>query len=476
MKRNTSSYLHRDERFKQLRSEDSESGLRLRTEDERLQHRREEWMIQQEREREHEKLKKKMILEYELRRAREKKLALSKRSKTKSRSPEIQDRNNASNTSKTFILFEKSKSSDDTSLFRGPEGTQISATELRKIKVDIHRVLPGKPTTTTDEVKRDIINPEDVMVKRRTGKMLFFVSIINNLKIYHQRSSKGEGSKPIFEREEIKNVFTHTSEITEHGTVLVVNIERSENEITCKNHAVSSNSSRGRSFQHTSSRYSSFASQKIEEMAGLNKNICHLLCQHYLPVQKEKGVLRERSCSRDRNKEYKKKDRQYEKLRTDNEKEKLSQEKTSRKRYSRSREQEQKSYKNENSYREYREPSRARSRDRRERERSGERKKTSSLLNNYNYSNNYNNNNYNNNYNNNSKKLYYNINYIEQIPVPVYYGNFPPNPIMVRPWVPMQEQIPRFRYIGPLTSFPPRFIPPNMYRRLPLNPRFRPMY
>nr|ABV58873.1 complementary sex determiner [Apis cerana] len=444
MKRNTSSYLHRDEKFKQLRSEDSESGLRLRTEDERLRHRREEWMIQQEREREHEKLKKKMILEYELRRAREKRLALSKRSKTKSRSPEIQDRNNASNTSKTFILFEKSKSSDDTSLFRGPEGTQISATELRKIKVDIHRVLPGKPTTTTDEVKRDIINPEDVMVKRRTG----------------------EGSKPIFEREEIKNVFTQTNEITKHRTVLVVNIERSENEITCKNHAVSSNSSRSRNFEHTSSRYSSFASQKIEEMAGLNKNICHLMCQHYLPVQKEKaGVLRERSCSGDRNKEYKKKDRQYEKLRTDNEKEKLSQEKTSRKRYSRSREQEQKSYKNENSYREYRETSRERSRDRRERERSGERKKTSSLSNNYNYSNNY-----------NSKKLYYNINYIEQIPVPVYYGNFPPNPIMVRPWVPMQEQIPRFRYIGPLTSFPPRFIPPNMYRRLPLNPRFRPMY
>nr|ABV58868.1 complementary sex determiner [Apis cerana] len=456
MKRNTSSYLHRDERFKQLRSEDSESGLRLRTEDERLQHRREEWMIQQEREREHEKLKKKMILEYELRRAREKKLALSKRSKTKSRSPEIQDRNNASNTSKTFILFEKSKSSDDTSLFRGPEGTQISATELRKIKVDIHRVLPGKPTTTTDEVKRDIINPEDVMVKRRTG----------------------EGSKPIFEREEIKNVFTQITENTEHDTVLVLNIEKSENEtVTCKKYVAPSNFLRNQthSFQHTSSRYSSFASQEIQEMAGLNKNICHLLCQHYLPVQKEKGVLRERSCSRDRNKEYKKKDRQYEKLRTDNEKEKLSQEKTSRKRYSRSREQEQKSYKNENSYREYRETSRERSRDRRERERSGERKKTSSLSNNYNYNNNSNNYYNNNNYNN--KKLYYcNINYIEQIPVPAYYGNFPPNPIMVRPWVPMQEQIPRFRYIGPLTSFPPRFIPPNTYRRPPLNPRFGPMY
>lgn len=70
-------------------------------------------------------------------------------------------------------MYYRSKSSDDTSLFRGPEGTQVSATELRKIKVDIHRVLPGKPTTTTDELKRDIINPEDVMLKRRTGKMLY---------------------------------------------------------------------------------------------------------------------------------------------------------------------------------------------------------------------------------------------------------------------------------------------------------------
>nr|ABW36161.1 complementary sex determiner [Apis dorsata] len=448
MKRNTSSSYH-DKRFRQLRNEDNEIGLRSRTKEERLQHKREEWMIQQEREREYEKLKKKRILEYELRRAREKKL--SKRSKTKSRSPENRD---TSNTSKTFILSEKLESSDGISLFKGPEGTQINATELRKIKVDIHRVLPGKPTTTTDKLKRDIINPEDVMLKRRTG----------------------EGSKPIFEREEIKDVLK-TNEITKHHTVLVVNIEGSENEIICKNHATSSNSlrSRSRSFQHTSSSYSSLASQEIQEITGLNKNICHLLCQHYLPLQKKNaGISRERSCSK--NREYnKKKDRQYEKLY--NEKKKLLQEKTSRKRYSRSREREQKSHKNENSYREYREISRERSRDRRERER--ERKIISSLSNNYNYKN-YNNNynNYNKHYNNKhyNNKQYYNINYIEQIPVPVYYGNFPSEPITVKPWVSMQEQVPRFRYIGSLTPLP-RFIPPNMYRPCPpLNRRFGPMY
>ena len=37
----------------------------------------------------------------------------------------------------------------------------------------------------------------------------------------------GEGSKPIFEREEIKNVLTKINKIKEHDTVLVVNIEKS---------------------------------------------------------------------------------------------------------------------------------------------------------------------------------------------------------------------------------------------------------
>nr|AGZ61866.1 complementary sex determiner [Apis mellifera] len=405
MKRNISNYSYHDEKFKQLRNEDNEIDLRSRTKEERLQHRREAWLIQQEREREHQRLMKKMILEYELRRIREK--LGSERSKTKSRSPDSRDRSNTSNTSKTVILSDKLESSDDKSLFRGSEDIQINATELQKIKLEIHRDLPGKSTTTV-EVKRDIINPEDVILIRRTG----------------------EGSKPIFEREEIKNVLTKINKIKEHDTVLVVNIEKSGNE--SKKYATSSNSLRNRThgFQHTSSRYS-----------------------------------RERSCSRDRNREYRKKDRQYEKLH--NEKEKLLEERTSRKRYSRSLEREQKSYKNENSYRKYRETSKERSRDRRERERSREPKIISSLSNNTIH----NNNNYN-------KKLYYNIINIEQIPVPVpvpiYCGNFPPRPM--GPWISIQEQIPRFRHIGPPTPFP-RFIPPNAYRfRPPLNPRFGPTH
>ena len=66
MKRNISNYSYHDEKFKQLRNEDSKIDLRSRTKEERLQHRREAWLVQQEREQEYEKLKRKMILEYEL--------------------------------------------------------------------------------------------------------------------------------------------------------------------------------------------------------------------------------------------------------------------------------------------------------------------------------------------------------------------------------------------------------------------------
>lgn len=54
-------------------------------------------------------------------------------------------------------------------LFKGPEGTQFSTTELRRIKVDIHRNIPAKEPVT--ELQRDIINPEDVILKRREGKI-----------------------------------------------------------------------------------------------------------------------------------------------------------------------------------------------------------------------------------------------------------------------------------------------------------------
>nr|QEK21877.1 feminizer male variant [Frieseomelitta varia] len=174
MKRIVSSHSHRDERSRTSRSGDFETGLRSKTEEERLRRRR-EWMIEQEKLREHEKLKAKMILEYEIRRAREKGLPPPKgrfshhsRSKSKSKSPEIRHKTTTSSTSKTAILSKKLEPSDGTTpLFKGPEGTQVSIVELRSIKVDIHRNVPGK--ATTDELQRAIVNPEDVQVMRREG-------------------------------------------------------------------------------------------------------------------------------------------------------------------------------------------------------------------------------------------------------------------------------------------------------------------
>ena len=113
MKRIVSSHSHRDERSRTSRSGDFETGLRSKTEEERLRRRR-EWMIEQEKLREHEKLKAKMILEYEIRRAREKGLPPPKgrfshhsRSKSKSKSPEGRHRITTSSTSKTAILSKK---------------------------------------------------------------------------------------------------------------------------------------------------------------------------------------------------------------------------------------------------------------------------------------------------------------------------------------------------------------------------------
>ncbi|CAK9823028.1 hypothetical protein ANTRET_LOCUS1444 [Anthophora retusa] len=174
MKRNEPGYSQRDERCRSSRSEDYETGVRSKSEEERARRRR-EWRIQKRLEQEHDRLKRKMILEFEIQRARKKGLPLPKRflymvrSKSRSKSPENQHRRTcASDASKVSILSKKLESSDGTTpLFKGPEGTQVDATELRRIKVDIHRNIPGM--TVTGELQRDIINPEDVVLKRRAG-------------------------------------------------------------------------------------------------------------------------------------------------------------------------------------------------------------------------------------------------------------------------------------------------------------------
>ena len=245
MKRNVSNHSYRDEKLRSSRSENYEIGLR-KTDEERLRRRR-EWIIEQQKLREHEELKKKKILEYEICRAFEKGLPLPKGTfshlscnKSKSKSPRNRHRTVVtSSTSNTFILSEKLEPSDGTThLFKGPEGIQVDAAELRNIKVyirgnsfteDIHRNVPDE---ATDNLQRDIINFEDIVVKRR----------------------EGEGSKSIFEREEIKSATVKTEEIVERHTV-VANNENLEN----KSEAIKKyTTSRSRSPRYRSSHHTRF--------------------------------------------------------------------------------------------------------------------------------------------------------------------------------------------------------------------------
>ena len=179
MKRHTSRNSHRDEKPKPSRNEDSDAVLRARTEEER-QRRRREWVIEQEKMVRHNRLKRKIAMEYEIRRARnmglpppEGRCNRHHRSRSRSKSPPGRHRRTEHYAPKVTVLSKKFKTSGGTTpLFKGPEGTKISLTELRKIKVDIHRNIPRR--VATNELKRDIPNKEDVVLKRREGNVLFF--------------------------------------------------------------------------------------------------------------------------------------------------------------------------------------------------------------------------------------------------------------------------------------------------------------
>jgi len=69
----------------------------------------------------------------------------------------------------------------DSSIFCGPEGTVIDLNELKKITVDIRRNLP-RGVAGSHGPLRFVFNPSDIVIVRRPG----------------------EGSRPIFDREELK--------------------------------------------------------------------------------------------------------------------------------------------------------------------------------------------------------------------------------------------------------------------------------
>ncbi|KAL6264393.1 hypothetical protein P5V15_004502 [Pogonomyrmex californicus] len=439
-----------DEESRSTHNEDNTySILRSRTEEEK-QRRRREWQRQQERERQHEKLKQQKILEYERKRAlalkyAEEKSSRHSRSKSGSESPShlrYRDRS-TSTASKSGSLHEKSDghTSGTVPLFRGPQNAQINTTELRRIKVDIHRNIPVKGPVP--ELQRDILNPEDVIVKRR----------------------EGEGCKPIFDREEIKKAAIKTNEIEERRTVVAVDKEQSAS--TSKLHtsrkcSLSLSPIRNHRQIYNTGYLSSYQSRHMDLKSQNNKTDNH-------------GIHRnDRRSSIEKHRDYK---------------EKYTERDVSKHIINRSRSRERnphsRPFLEERSYRErYRERSKERSLERRTRDRDrnrdrdrdkdGDRDRARDRERDRDRSR-----------NKDRSREQRNVtpHYIESpIPVPIYYGSFPPRPIVVSPMVPLRGQIPpigRGRHpalMAPVRPFPPRFVPPDMYRlgHPPPNPRYGP--
>ncbi|XP_015593828.1 female-specific protein transformer isoform X2 [Cephus cinctus] len=222
----SSSCDHRsDKRRKYLDRRESRVSGKIEAERE---DRRRRWLKQREEEMMHELYKEKMILRYEIQRAREKERADSERDTSVSQAGSSRNIQNYKSQSlhsltksdkpqtppKTTIMSEKS-------LFQGPEGTCISALQLKCIKVNIQRSLPSTEVTIK-QLQRDIVNPEDIILKRR----------------------EGEGSKPIFERDELKQAESNTSDVEERRRVIAVFTEHVERSRSPKRPRVSLSSSR----------------------------------------------------------------------------------------------------------------------------------------------------------------------------------------------------------------------------------------
>ncbi|XP_076670800.1 uncharacterized protein LOC143370070 [Andrena cerasifolii] len=362
MKRHTSRNSHRDEKSKE------EEGRR----------RRRDWIIEQEKMDRHNRLKRKMAMEYEIRRARNMGLALpegkcNRPCRSRSESPSSRcGRTSTHHTPEDTVLSKKFETSNGiTPLFKGSEGIKINPIELRKVKVDIHRNIPGR--VATNELKRDIPNKEDVVLKRRAG----------------------EGSKPIFDRDEIKRAIGETGEVEEHRTVVTVNLENSENKLkTLNRHSASLSPTRTRNHspRRTWSRHSRYDDSKHEDKGSYRSD-------------REKDHSRERKDGA-------------------------------------------------RSYRDHRERPRDHSRDRRQTDRSRERDRP-------------------------REQRVSREHYIKPIPIPIYYGNFQPRPLMIQPWglirgPPRGNTHPTM--MRPLRTFPLQSIgiPPNVHGlRPPLTPYWK---
>ncbi|KAK2581024.1 hypothetical protein KPH14_006073 [Odynerus spinipes] len=454
MKKNILGQGSHDERRTTSRKDDRSSLPHSRSEEERRR-RRQEWLMQQEREREHERLKRQKILEYELKRAREQgarhisgRSADHSRSKSKSRSRSLEDqhrRDTKATSSKPLVMSEKLETKcGATNLFKGPEGTKISTLELRRIKVDIHRNISveGK----INELQRDIVNPEDLTIIRRRGYSSLRTTLDHEGTINFVRTLNvnGEGSKPIFEREEIKGTSTEVKEVEEHRTVIALDNGGSAKKTdTFKRRSPSSPSSRNRSRSprpSTSRRSRSRDSQSAS-------------CKFDRHSSRKSDRRRSRGKSRESEKKYKER-------RSSRDTESLPREHKDHRRDTRSsrldhRDSRRRGNESRNEHESRTMDHSADSRERkRGRSRSGSRSR-------FRY----------------RERQVIPSHCIEQVPYPIYYG---PRPIMVGPVMPIRGQVPIARgrlphsMMGPMRPFPPRFIPSDIYGlRPPPPPNYR---
>ncbi|XP_033228865.1 uncharacterized protein LOC117180475 [Belonocnema kinseyi] len=369
---------------------------------EEISRRREEWLILQERKREHERRKQKMILEYELKRAamlgsKEDSGRSSHRSRRerKSKSPDHRSRDHKGQSRRQPFISQKFQSNDgDTHLLKGPRTIKFDLTELRRIRVDIHRNIPGIRATNC-ELQRDIVNPEEIKLKRRAD----------------------EGVKLIFDREELKHLKNVTSigEVEDHQTVRT-DSERSGEKI------------------HSSRRCSrSLSPPRIRNNSAQKVLFSHRYRKRNRSTDPEK---RFRSNKPGEDNSLYRSDRKNNSL-----KRRFSRERSysiERRRYPPAQ------YRSSRSTwdKKY---CRGKSKDRRERQRSSrnrEREKSKDMM---------------------MPSLSH---YIAQVPVPVYYGNFPPRPVIsglmmsIRgPW-PQHLRFP----VRPRAPFSPQFIHPDFYQ------------
>nr|WCH76299.1 transformer F [Muscidifurax uniraptor] len=399
------------------------SSLDRQTESEKekeKQKRRLAWMIQQEKEREHERLKRKKIEEYERKRVEQLGLNRKRRSpsrshsesRSRSRSEESHHRSRAKHrSSRSQVMSDKLNSLEgNKAFFNGPtEVPKLDEKELRQVVVNIHRKIPASATETS-EIRR-VVNHEEIILTRRDG----------------------EGAKPIFDRDELKQSI----EVEEHRTIEAIDKSSLVKKSYPKRRSVSLSPRRHRSpsphFQ-SSSRLYTHRSRHDEYSRH------HLEDRHYKDHKNDRHYSESRDTSRDESRRRRSprgrshsRERDYHRDERD---------------YSRS-------SRSEKEYREYRGRSHDRSYDRRDRTDSRERRLPPAQ-------------------------------YVEQVPFPVYYSTgFAPRPMLVGPPIPA---IPPLR--GPLAGrgrplmapmrppFPPHFIgPQDMYRAvLPSDPRFGRMY